>query len=156
MYNGLIHLHSFLRWIILILAIVAIYKSFNGMTAGKPFTASDKKTGLFLMISAHITFLIGLYQWITGPWGLKNILNMGFAAVMKDPVYRFYGVEHLTGMLIAIILITIGRGVSKKNIPDAAKHRKTFWFFLAALIIILISVPWPFRAGIGRPWFPGT
>ena len=122
------------------------------MTAGKPFTAGDKKTGLFLMIAAHTTLLIGLYQWIVGPWGLKNMENMGMGAAMKDPVARFYGVEHLTGMIIAIVLITIGRGVSKKSIPDRAKHKKTFWFFLVALLIILVSIPWPFRVGIARPW----
>jgi hypothetical protein len=151
MYNALLFLHSLLRWIILLLALVAIYRSYTGMNAGKPFTETDKKIGLFLMISAHTTLLIGLYQWIVGPWGLQNILNSGMAAVMKDPVYRFYAVEHMTGMIIAITLITIGRGVSKKNISDQAKHKKTFWFFLIALILILASVPWPFRAGIGRP-----
>lgn len=122
------------------------------MKGNKPFTAGDKKTGLFLMICTHTTALIGIVQWIVGPWGLKNITDMGFGAAMKDPVHRFYGVEHLTGMLIAVVLISIGRGVSKKNIPDQTKHKKTFWFFLAALIIILVSIPWPFRAGIGRPW----
>lgn len=152
MYTGLLFLHSLFRWVILVLAIIAIYKSYTGMKGGKPFTAGDKKTGLFLMIAAHTTLLIGLYQWIVGPWGLKNIGNMGFGAVMKDPVARFYGVEHLTGMVIAIVLITIGRGVSKKNIPDAVKHKKTFWFFLIALVIILASIPWPFRVGIARPW----
>jgi|ERR1700733_9568992 len=151
MYNTLLFLHSLLRWVILLLALTAIYRSFIGMRAGKPFTAADKKTGLFLMISAHTTLLIGLYQWMVGPWGLQNILNMGMAAVMKDPVYRFYAVEHMTGMIIAIVLITIGRGVSKKNIPDTLKHKKTFWFFLVALVIILASVPWPFLTGIGRP-----
>ncbi|HWK06630.1 MAG TPA: hypothetical protein VNS58_23505 [Puia sp.] len=153
MYTGFLHLHSFLRWVILLLALIAIYKSYAGMTAGKPFTAGDKKTGLFLMIAAHTELLIGLVQWIVGPWGLKNIENMGFGAVMKDPVARFYAVEHLAGMIIAIVLITIGRGVSKKNIPDGVKHKKTFWFFLIALIIILASIPWPFRMGVGRPWF---
>jgi hypothetical protein len=156
MYHGLLDLHNLLRWIIIILGIIAIYKSFAGMTNNKPFTNADKKIGLFFMISAHITLLVGLYQWFAGPWGLQNIKNSGFAAVMKDPVYRFFAVEHMTGMIIAIILITIGRGVSKKNISDLAKHRKTFWFFLIAIIIILISIPWPFRAGIGRPWFPGV
>jgi hypothetical protein len=152
MYTLLLFLHSALRWIILLLALIAIYRSYIGMRGPKPFTAADKKIGLFLLISAHTTLLIGLYQWITGPWGLKNIQNMGMAAVMKDPVFRFYGVEHLTGMIIAVALITVGRGVSKKAIPDGAKHKKTFWFYLVALLIILACVPWPFRAGIGRPW----
>jgi hypothetical protein len=152
MYTGSLYLHSFLRWVILLLALLAIFKSYAGMRSPKPFTAGDKKTGLFLMIAAHTELLIGIYQWTVGPWGLKNIESLGFGAVMKDPVARFYGVEHLTGMLIAIILITIGRGVSKKNIPDSSKHKKTFWYFLIALLIILLSVPWPFLTGIARPW----
>jgi hypothetical protein len=151
MYNVLLFLHSLLRWVILLLALIAIYRSYAGMSGGKPFTAGDKKVGLFLMIAAHITLLIGLYQWIVGPLGLQNIRNMGMGAVMKHPIYRFYAVEHLTGMIIAIVLITIGRRVSKTMIPDKAKHKKTFWLYLIALIIILVSIPWPFRVGIGRP-----
>ena len=153
MYIGLLHLHSFLRWVILVLAVLAIYKSYTGMRSGRPFTAGDKKTGLFLLIAAHTELLIGLYQWIAGPWGVQSISNMGMGPVMKDPVFRFYGVEHITMMIIAVVLITIGKGVAKKSIPDPVKHKKTFWFFLVALIIILVSIPWPFRAGLGRPWF---
>ncbi len=137
---------------ILILAVVAIYRSYIGMTAGKTFSTVDKKVGLFLMIAAHTTLLIGLYLWIAGPWGLANIRNLGFGDVMKNKVYRYYAVEHIFGMLIAIVLITIGRGVAKKNIPDAAKFKKAFWFFLIALIIMLVTIPWPFREGVGRPW----
>jgi hypothetical protein len=153
MYTGLLHLHSFLRWVILILEIIAIYKSFTGMTGGRPFTAGDRKAGLFLMISAHTQLLVGLYLYLAGPWGLANISNLGFGEAMKDPVTRFYGIEHIFGMLVAIVLITIGKGVAKKAIPDAAKHKRSFWFFLVALVIILATIPWPFRVvGAGRHW----
>ena len=155
MYNGLLHLHNLLRWVILLLIVVAIVRSFVGMSGNKPFTNGDKKIGLFLMIAAHITFLIGLYQWIAGAMGLKMINSAGFGVVMKDSVARFWTIEHPVGMLIAIILITIGRRQSKSPISDNAKHKKTFWFYLIALIIIIATVPWPFREGIARPWFPG-
>lgn len=152
MYTALLVLHSILRWVILLLGFVAVFKSYSGMTAGKPFSAGDRKVGLFLMIAAHTTLLVGLYLWLTGPWGLANIRNLGFGEVMKDKVYRFYAVEHLFGMLVAIVLITLGRGAAKKPISDRAKHKRTFWFVLVALVIILATVPWPFRAGIARPW----
>jgi len=154
MYQGLLHLHNFGRWVVIILLLVAIVKSISGLAGNKPFTNGDKKTGLFLMIAAHIMLLIGLYQWAVGPWGLQNILNMGMKEVMQDKVYRFWAVEHLTGMLIGIILITIGRGSAKKNISDKAKHRRSFWFYFIALIVIVASVPWPFR-DVARPLFPG-
>ncbi len=152
--KGLLHLHSFLRWIILILLLVAIYKSFTDRN--KAFTLGHKKTGMFLMICADIMLLLGLYQWITGPWGLKSIQANGMSGVMKNSVLRFFAIEHLIGMLIAIILIHVGYSYSKKNIPDAVKHKKVLIFFGIALLVILISIPWPFRlVGSGRAWFPG-
>ena len=153
MYNVLLELHSILRWVILLLSLAVIFKSFSGMTGGKPFSEGDKKVGLFLMISAHTTLLIGLYLYFAGPWGLANIRNLGFGEVMKNRAARFYAVEHIFGMLVAIALITIGRGAAKKNIPDMAKHKRTFWFILVALIIILATIPWPFRADLHGSWF---
>src|ERR1700761_8052167 len=152
MYTGLLYLHSILRWVIFILLIVSILKSYRGMTAGGTLSAGDKKIALFLMISAHTTLLIGLYLYFFGPWGFKNIQNLGFGEVMKNRAARFYAVEHIFGMLVAIVLITIGRGAAKKNIPDVAKHKRTFWFILVALVIILATIPWPFRMEIARPW----
>ena len=155
MYNGLLHLHNLLRWVILILLIVALIKHLAGVSGRKPLSSGDKKVGLFLMISTHIQFLIGLYQWIAGPLGLKNIQNLGMSAVMQNSTFRFWAVEHIIGMLLATILITVGRGVYKKSLSDQTKHTRAFWFFFVALILILASVPWPFREAVARPWFPG-
>lgn len=91
-----------------------------------------------------------MYQWFVGGLGWKTIQSMGFSAVMKDSAARFWAVEHIAGMLIAVILITIGRGKAK-----VLNYKAATWLFLLALIIILVTVPWPFREGIGRPWFPG-
>ena len=154
MYNGLLHLHNLMRWVILILLLIAIFNAITGMANKRLYTSGNRKTALFLMIAAHITLLIGLYQWIVGPLGLKLIQQLGMGAVMKDPVSRFWAVEHLTGMLIGIILITIGNSVSKKNISPEKKHKKSFWLYFIALIIIFASVPWPFRE-VARPLFPG-
>ncbi len=156
MYNGLLDLHNLLRWVILVLLVIAIYKAFTGMKNRRIFSNGDKKIGLFLMISAHITLLIGLYQWFAGAWGLAAIRQLGMGEVMKNPVYRYWTVEHFVGMLLAIVLITIGRGVGKKQISDKSKHTKTFWFYTIALVIILVTIPWPARKGIGRPLIPGT
>lgn len=155
MYNGLLHLHNILRWVILLLLVIAIIKSFAGMSNNKPLTNGDKKVGLFLMISAHIQLLIGLYQWLAGRYGIFTATLPEGISVMKDKFFRFYMIEHPIGMLIAVILITIGRGQAKKSITDAQKHKRAFWCYVIALILILAVVPWPFRELVARPWFPG-
>ena len=80
------------------------------------------------------------------------IKSMGFSEIMKpeNGAVRFWAVEHITGMLIAIILITVARGKAK-----ALNYKAVFWLLLIALMIIFAVVPWPFREGIARPWFPG-
>ncbi|HPG11531.1 MAG TPA: hypothetical protein PLU37_08380 [Chitinophagaceae bacterium] len=154
MYNGFLHLHSVLRWVLLIILLIAIYKSFADRR--KPFTPGHRKAGMFAMICADIMLLIGLYQWFAGPLGLKSIQSNGVSVVMKDPVLRFYAFEHTIGMLIAIALIHIGYSYAKKIIDDTVKHRRAIVFYGLALLIILISIPWPFRmVGAGRHWLPG-
>ena len=106
MYDGMLHLHSFLRWAILILLLVAIYKSFADRN--KAFTAGHKKTGLFLMICADVMLVVGLYQWFAGPLGLKSVQANGFGNVMKNPGLRFFVAEHTIAMMVAIILIHMG------------------------------------------------
>jgi hypothetical protein len=154
MYEGLLHTHNFMRWVILLMLLIAIVRHGSGMSSKRMVNATDAKTDLFLMIAAHLTLVIGLYQWITGPWGLKLIQKIGFKEVMGNSQFRFWAVEHMLGMLIAIVLITIGRGAVKRS-TNWQVHKKAFWLFLIALIIIIAVVPWPFRSGIGRPWFPG-
>lgn len=153
MYAGLLHTHNFLRWVILIFLLLSIFRQ---LTAGnQPFNGRDKAFGLPLLISAHLTLLIGIYQWITGAWGLKAIQTHGMGAVMKDSVMRFFAVEHSLLMLIAIILITVGYGQRKKAHPTRVLRKKTMIYYVLALIAILLAVPWPFREVVGRPWFPG-
>jgi uncharacterized membrane protein YqhA len=155
MYSGLVHLHNVLRWVILLLLIIALLRHLAGMSNKRPINDRDRSIDLFLMIAAHITLVLGIYQWFAGSWGINIFRTYSMKEIMDNTALRFWAVEHISGMVIAIILITIGRGAVKRSI-DWTTHKKAFWFFLIALLIILASVPWPFREGIGRPWFPGV
>ena len=99
--------------------------------------------------------VIGIVLWFLGPNGYKMIEAAGgMSNAMKSPMTRFYAIEHLVGMLIAIILLHIGKAQGKKRISDKAKHRRTLIFYFLALLIILASIPWPFREiGAGRGWY---
>ena len=155
MQTGLLHLHNLLRWIILILLILSIYKSYIGMSSKKPFEASDKKIWLFTMIAAHITLLLGLYQWLLGRYGILSYVKPEGISMMKDPYLRFFQMEHPVSMILAIVMITLGHGMAKKNVDDAVKYKKAFRYFLLALVLIIVAVPWPYRQLVGRPLFPG-
>jgi 4-hydroxybenzoate polyprenyltransferase len=125
------------------------------MTTKKTFEASDKKIWLFTMIAAHITLLLGLYQWMLGRYGIFSYVKPEGISMMKDPYLRFFQMEHPVSMILAILMITLGYGMAKKNVDDQTKYKKAFRYFMLALVLILAAVPWPFRELVARPLFPG-
>ncbi|MFN5323509.1 MAG: cytochrome B [Bacteroidota bacterium] len=151
MYTGFLHLHSLLRWVLLILLLVMIYRAFTGKRSGRVFDATDRKLSLFTMISAHLQLVIGLMLYMMNGTVSAALANMGEA--MKDPLLRFWAVEHLLTMIIGIVLITLGHILAKKATSDAVKFQKIFVFYLIGLILILSRIPWPFmEVGQGRGW----
>ena len=145
MNTGLLHLHNGLRWIILILLLVSI---FQAITKHEGL----KKNALYLMVAAHITLLLGLYQYFTSEAaGFKMIERLGgMGNVMKDSFARFWVVEHISVMLIAIVIITIARRKAK-----ALQYKPALILLVIAFLLIMAGVPWPFREAIARPLFPG-
>ncbi|MEO9533930.1 MAG: hypothetical protein ABJG68_02960 [Crocinitomicaceae bacterium] len=144
--NILIHAHSGLRWIVLILLVFAIVKMISGWTGLKEFKAADKKIALFAMISYHMQFLIGLVLFFVSS---KTARPEGFMGVK---MLRFFNVEHSLMMVIAMVLITIGYSKAKKIEEDKKKFKTIAIFYTIALLIILAAIPWPFRAELGGSW----
>jgi hypothetical protein len=151
--TGLLGLHSLLRWLILILLIVNIYRSYMA-TQGSPYTDKDKSWNLRLLIIVHLNVLIGLYQYFfSARHGLLAYLRTNtIKEIMQNPEMRFWVVEHITGMLIAAVIITISRVLAKKDGIGLRKHRKLGLLYVITLVIILVSIPWPFRFE-EIPWF---
>ncbi|GAA4406201.1 cytochrome B [Nibrella viscosa] len=144
LYNILVHAHSGLRWLLLILLLAAIAVAFSKWRSRDEYAASDNKLYVFAMVLTHIQLLIGLILYFLSP-------KVDFG-MMSEKIYRFYTAEHTVGMLIAIALITVGRVRSRKAANAVDKHRHVFVFYGLGLLVILLSIPWPFRIP-GAGWF---
>jgi heme A synthase len=145
MYTGFLHLHSSLRYLVLIFLLLAIVFALTSKTYEK----KNKMTALFALIFSHIQFLLGWVMYfmsgISSYWGIE-----GF---MKDKFLRFWALEHPITMTLGIILITAGYSISKRKTADNEKLKPIYIFYTLGLILILASIPWPFREVIGRGWF---
>lgn len=146
MYPALLHTHSLLRYLIIILLIAVIVKSFLGMTGRKSFGKSDNILGLTLFSVTHTQLLIGLLLFLF----VSPFVQFSGAA-MKDAVLRYWTTEHSVMMLVAIVLITMARITSKKMTDDTAKHKRMFVFNSLALLIILIAIAMSHRGFFSMP-----
>ena len=146
MYNGLLHAHSGLRYLVLIAILIALINSLMKWLKKSEFADGDRKINLYALIFTHIQFLIGVVLYFVSP---KVILG---SEMMKNAELRFYGMEHGVMMLFAAILITIAYVKSKKEAPSTLKFKRGFIYYLLSLIIIFIAIPWPFEK-IAGAWF---
>ncbi len=143
-------LHSLLRWAVLLFGLLTVLNAFSGYTRKRVFTESDNKSNLLFMIFCDIQLLLGLILYVQNGWfdRLKN-----FASIKSIPDQRFFAMEHLSMMILAWILVHVGRASVKRAATDQAKHKRMLIFFGLAFVLILASIPWPFREALARPWF---
>jgi hypothetical protein len=140
MYNILLFLHSWNRWIVLALALVVIFKAFSGWFGKKDFLKADNALGGAFIGTLHLQWLLGLILYFVSPFG-SQAFAMGMGVVMKNPVYRYWSVEHITVMIIAIAVAQTGRILSKKSATALEKHKKAAIFYTIALVLILSRIP---------------
>ena len=143
MLTGIQHLHGTLRWVVLVLLLLSIVKAFSGMSAGRTFTDGDRKRGLFTMIALHLQLVLGFILYFGKGWSAM----LGDPNAMASTVMRFFSLEHMATMTLAILLGTLGYSLSKRASEDRSKFRRQAIWFTVALLLILSSIPWPFREG---------
>jgi len=144
-------LHNITRWAVLIFGLLAVITSISGIIKKRAYSSADNKISLFFMIFCDLQLLMGIILLYSNGW-LAKMKSMG--EVMKNSYDRFFIVEHGLIMIVAWILVHVGRTAVKKAAPEN-KHKKTLLFFGIAILLILISIPWSFKGGgIARPDFP--
>jgi hypothetical protein len=142
----MLHAHSGLRILLLLFLIIAVIKSVSGWLGKKPYGKADNLIAIILISLAHTQVLVGIVVY-----ALSDMVKAGFddmAGTMKNSGLRFWTVEHAIIMILAVVLITMGRVKSKKAATDILKHKKGAIFYIIALVLIL----W---AGLIKPMLLG-
>ena len=144
MYHTLLITHSLLRYFVLLLLLVVLFRSFVGWRSNKAIDGIDNKASLWLLILTHTQLLLGLALY-----GISDFVKFS-ADSMKDSTLRYWLVEHITGMIIAVTLITIGR-ISSKKVQNGQSQKRLFVYNAAALIIILVMIALSHRGFFNLP-----
>lgn len=141
MYTGFLHLHDTLRWLLLLSLVTTLVKYLIGWLGNQPWKKTDNLMGIIFTSLMDLQLLVGLVLYFF----LSPITKFAFSdigAAMKDTELRFYAVEHFLMMLIAVVLVHIGRAKSKKAATDAGKFKIATLFYGLALVVMLVAIPW--------------
>jgi hypothetical protein len=146
----LLFLHSLVRWLVLACLLYAITRAYRGYSSGRAFTQTDHSIRHWTATVAHIQLMIGFTIYFTSP------VVQAFFAHFKDAIGQinlaFFGIVHLLAMLVAIVVITIGSALAKRQSTDREKFRTMLVWFSIGLAIIFLAIPWPFSPFANRPY----
>ena len=144
MYGTFLLLHSLVRYVVLIMLLALIVKSLMGWASKSAFTGGDNKISLFTLIATHTQFLLGLILYF---FASPFVIFSG----ERDRTASYWTFEHISMMLIAVVLITVGRNTMKKLPDGPSKHKRLFIMNTIALIIIIASIAMAKRGFFSLP-----
>ena len=115
--------HSIIRWAILLFGAWTVINALTGLASKRPYSANDNRSSLFFMIFCDVQLILGLILLFSNTWIDK--IKSGMGPLMKDPTNRFFVVEHGMMMMIAWVLVHIGRSAVKKTTPESKVKPET-------------------------------
>jgi hypothetical protein len=143
MYPTTLLVHSWLRWVVIILGVWTVLDAARGRGTGRP--------GLFFTIALDVQLLAGVLLYVAlSPITQAALADM--AAAMRNDTWRFWSVEHPALMILAVVFGHVGRVVARRSARLGRASRGPLLWYALALLAILAAVPWPFLAH-GRPLF---
>ncbi|WP_298732954.1 hypothetical protein [uncultured Chitinophaga sp.] len=150
MYSFLLFTHSLWRWLVLISLVYAIIRGVRGRIKRLPFTATDNRARHFTATIAHIQLIIGYALYFNSP--VISYFRTNFKTAVHQPEFLFFGLIHIIGMTTSIVLITVGSSMAKRQATDREKFNVMAFWFILALIMIFVTIPWPFSPLAHRPY----
>jgi Ca2+/Na+ antiporter len=148
MYGFFLAVHNILRWIVLALLIIALVRALWGWFGKREWTSTDRKVGMFYSVSLDIQLLLGLLLYFVYSPITKTAFK-DFGAAMASADLRFFALEHILMMVLAVVFAHVGVASAKRAEEPLLKHRRTAIWFTLSLIVILLGMPW------FRPLLPG-
>jgi hypothetical protein len=145
--------HSYLRWLVLTSALWLLARSGHGWARKRSWSRLDERSHQLLvaLVDLQVTLGLCLYLFLS-PYS-RAIFGDSDAA-MHNPVLRFFGMEHALGMSLGIVLIHLGRDHSQRAASSTSRQRRVCASTLGFLLIVGVSIPWPFLP-YGRPLLRG-
>jgi len=144
---ALIHTHSLLAWLLLVLLVLTVILGIIKSTGTDRFRNPVKLLFLLTMIIAHLQVVLGVVLYFSSPKVVFSELTM------SEALFRFFTLEHPLLMIIAAILITVGYSKAKKAATSKKAFRMIYLYYLIGFALILLRFPWKYLSSIGSGWF---
>jgi hypothetical protein len=131
-------IHNIFRWVVVLALLWGLYRAYAGWLGKKPWSVLDRRAGM--MLTYDVQFLLGLILAFISPIIASAFSNLN--AAMQVNELRFFAVEHMPMMFLALIFGHVTSALSRKAEDDTLKHRYAALGYTLVAIITIAAMPW--------------
>lgn len=143
MYPIVLFAHSVVRWAVLLAAVWAAMAALSGLRSRRAFTRKARVPGIVLAAAVDVQLLLGLALW----------LGLSPHALTAGARSHYWTFAHPLAGLAVVALVHVGSARSRRMLDDASRWQTASRFYLAALVVTVLAIPWPLL-GMGRSLLP--
>jgi hypothetical protein len=153
MYSAILTVHSYLRYAVLLMVLLAVLRYVAGLLHSRAWNDGDEGIGRWMIRVWDLQFLLGLVLYFLSP-----VVQFGFANIreaMGDAQTRQFLIEHPLLNLLAIGALHMGWIRARKAADDRGRMVRALVFIAIAVVLVLLSIPWSgrplLRTTVGAP-----
>ena len=122
MYSIGLIVHNLNRWLVIATGLLLVAKTFSGWLSGREWQRSDERLHAAFIGFLDFQFLVGIaiYAFLSP---LPAAFFADIPVGMKVPTLRFFMLDHVVSMLIAISIVHAGRTRSMRAPSGRARLR---------------------------------
>jgi hypothetical protein len=143
MYPIVLFAHSIVRWAVLFAAAWAAWSALSGLRSRRAWTRKARVPGIVLAAFVDVQLLLGLALW----------LGLSPHALTAGARSHYWTFAHPLAGLAVVALVHVGSARSRRMLDDASRWQTASRFYLAALVVTVLAIPWPLL-GMGRSLLP--
>ena len=143
--------HSYYRWVVLMALLTQLPWLLFHAKKGSIFS----KEHFFILIAYTLLYdiqlIIGWLLYLNSPLVDAFLKDVGTG--VKNRQLRFFGLEHVSMMSLAILLINIATLRVRRKVGSVGIFKSLVKWYLCISLIILTSIPWSSSPLTSRPNF---
>ncbi len=143
MFSIILFAHSVVRWGVLLAAVWAAMAARSGLRDGRAWTRKARVPGVVLAALVDVQLLLGLAMWL---WLSPHAITAGGRS-------HYWTYAHPLAGILVVALVHVGSVKARRMLDDASRWRTASRFYLAALVLTVLAIPWPLL-GAGRSLLP--
>lgn len=149
-YAFLLLAHSWVRWVVVAVGLGLGVASAVGWWARHSWTLGHDRLQRAFVVIVDLQLTLGLLLYASSPITRAFLDDPSGTTSVRE--LRFFGLEHVTMMLLAVGFAHGGRALVRRREDATSRHRIAALSVVLFAVLVLVAVPWPF--GItARPWF---